>query len=83
MYSYKFDSKHLEKDFHSIPEMNQAKVIFHDVKETKDRDGNQIWELTLYTDSFGIFDTYTYYNYRDLTEDLYKLDEIISESIAL
>ena len=78
-----FHSSHLEKDYFSIPEMNRATDISYELKESKDRDNNRIWELTLFTDEYGIFDTYTYYNESNANEDVEtfeKLDIVLTEA---
>ena len=69
-----FNLSHLELDFHSIPAFNTAKEINYEVKETKDRDNNTIWELSIYADNFGMFDTYTYYNYEAMVRDIDVLE---------
>lgn len=69
-----FNNSHLEKDFHTCMEMGTAERIDYEVKETKDRDGNKIWELVLFNDIYGIFDTYTYYNYEAMVRDLDVLE---------
>lgn len=76
-----FHSGHLEKDFFSIPEMNRADELQYEIKENKDRDNNRIWELTICTDDYGIFDTYTYYNEANAREDIEAFEKLNIELI--
>jgi hypothetical protein len=74
-----FSLGHLELDFFSIPQMQKADSLQYSIKETKDRDGNNIFELTICNDEYGIFDTYTYYNKDEMVFDLHQLERFKPE----
>jgi len=57
-----FTCESLDKDFYNIPELGKSTELDYEIKESKDRDQNKVFELTIVRCGVGVIDTYTYYN---------------------